>query len=524
MSPLPCFRAFLLAGLSLAVMAPVGADTGSAASWFEAHRDRPPMLRQFLQRMPKGGELHSHLHGAVYAETYLDWAGKDHYCVDRAQRTLVNPPCTVGGALVSAEALDTATYNALLDRMSTRNLAESGQSGHDRFFESFSVFGRASGDQGLMAVLLAEVTNRAAAEHLTYLELIVNIQGGPVDQLADELARSPAAAPAPDGTLDFAAMYRWLLDHGLQERVAAGRAELDRWDADYARLQGCGTANPAPGCVVGVRWLQQSGRNKSPPIVFGRLAFAFALAQADPRVVGLNLVGPEDDRVALRDYGLQMQMLRFLSGQVPGVKVALHAGELTLGLVPPEALRGHVREAVTVGGARRIGHGVDIGYEDGALDVLKTMRAGRVAVEVCLTSNDLILDVTGRNHPLADYLATGVPVVLASDDQGVSRIDLTNEYQRAAREHGLSYRQLKQISRNGLTYSFLPGDSLWLDPARAKPVAGCARGSLGAVDPAPACRRFLAGSEKAREQWRLEAAFTAFEDLKDWRTPGSGTD
>jgi adenosine deaminase/adenosine deaminase CECR1 len=348
------------------------------------------MLRQFLQRMPKGGDLHSHLHGAVYAETYLDCAGKDHYCVDRAQRTLVNPPCTVGGALVSAEALDTATYNALLDRMSTRNLAESGQSGHDRFFESFSVFGRTSSDQGLMAVLLAEVTNRAAAEHLNYLELMVTIQGGPVDQLADELARSPAAAPAPDGTLDFAAIYRWLLDHGLRERVAAGRAELDRWDADYARLQGCGTANPVPGCVVGVRWLQQSGRNKSAPIVFGRLVFAFALAQADPRVVGLNLVGPEDDRVALRDYGLQMQMLQFLSGQVPGVKVALHAGELTLGLVPPEALWGHVREAVTVAGARRIGHGVDIGYEDGALDVLKTMREGRVAVEVCLTSNDLI--------------------------------------------------------------------------------------------------------------------------------------
>lgn len=500
-------------------MAPVGADTGAAAAWFEAHRDRPPMLRQFLQRMPKGADLHSHLHGAVYAETYLDWAAKDHYCVDRARRTLVNPPCAADGALVSAEALDTATYNALLDGMSTRNLAEAGQSGHDQFFNSFAVFGGVSSDPGHLAAMLAEVTNRAAAEHVTYLELMAIVQGGLVDQLANELARSPAAAPAPDGSLDLAAMYRWLLDQGLRERVVAGRAELDRWGADYARLQGCDTATPAPGCTVAVRWLQQSGLTKSPPVVFARLAFAFALAQADPRVVGLNLVAPEDDRVALRDYSLQMRMLRFLSDQAPGVKVALHAGELTLGLVPPEALRGHVREAVTVAGARRIGHGADIGYEDGALDTLKTMREGRVAVEICLTSNDLILGVKGRDHPLADYLATGVPVVLASDDQGVSRIDLTNEYLRAASEHGLSYRQLKQISRNGLTYSFLPGDSLWRDPVRAKPVAGCARGSLGAIDPAPACRRFLAGSEKARAQWRLEAALTAFEGLKDWRTP-----
>src|SRR5262249_58198648 len=48
-----------------------------------------------------------------------------------------------------------------------------------------------------------------------------------------------------------------------------------------------------------------------------------------------------------------------------------------------------------------------------------------------------------------------VPVVLSSDDAGISRIDLTNEYVRAARDYGLGYRMLKAIARNALIYSFL---------------------------------------------------------------------
>jgi adenosine deaminase len=83
------------------------------------------------------------------------------------------------------------------------------------------------------------------------------------------------------------------------------------------------------------------------------------------------------------------------------------------------------------------------------------MRGRPVAVEICLTSNDVILGVRGKDHPLPAYLAAGVPVVLSSDDAGVSRINLTNEYFRAARDYGLDYRTLKAIARNALIYAFL---------------------------------------------------------------------
>jgi adenosine deaminase/adenosine deaminase CECR1 len=134
------------------------------------------------------------------------------------------------------------------------------------------------------------------------------------------------------------------------------------WNTDR-RIAGCSAAPRGPAaCQVTRRYLQQSVHRRAQRRV--RAAhYAFELAQAERRVVGINLVAPEDARVALRDYRLHMQMIGWLGTQYPGVSVALHAGELTLGLVPPSDLRFHIREAVEVGKARRIGHGVSVSYE-----------------------------------------------------------------------------------------------------------------------------------------------------------------
>src|SRR5205814_7762173 len=139
--------------------------------------------------------------------------------------------------------------------------------------------------------------------------------------------------------------------------------ELDALEQDVARMLRCAGASPPAACRVTRRYLQQSSRTTEPRLVFAQLVYAFELARAERRVVGLNLVAPEDFRVALRDYSLHMKMIGWLSERYPGVNVALHAGELAFGLVPPADLRFHIREAVDVARAKRIGHGVDIAYE-----------------------------------------------------------------------------------------------------------------------------------------------------------------
>jgi adenosine deaminase/adenosine deaminase CECR1 len=262
---------------------------------------------------------------------------------------------------------------------------------------------------------------------------------------------------------------------------------------------------------VVVRYLYQANRIQPRERVFAQFVLAFALAQADPRVVGLNLVAPEDNVVAMREYAAQMRLLDFLHRQNPAVNIALHAGELTLGLVPPDGLRFHIRQAVEVGHARRIGHGVDVMYEDDPFGLLGEMAEQGVLVEINLTSNDVILGVAGNQHPFSTYLEAGVPLTLSTDDEGVSRIDLTREYQRAVESYPLHYADLKMLSRNGLAHSFLPGESLWATARDFQPVAACLNDVPSADSPSDGCRDFLQRSERAQLQWQLERDFTAFE-------------
>jgi len=84
------------------------------------------------------------------------------------------------------------------------------------------------------------------------------------------------------------------------------------------------------------------------------------------------------------------------------------------------------------------------------------MAANHVMVEISLTSNDVILGVSGRDHPFLMYRMFGVPVALATDDEGVSRIDLTHEYVRAVQTYDLHYVDLKHMVRTSLEHSFLP--------------------------------------------------------------------
>ncbi len=485
---------------TVAAAAGPGSPAAATAAWLEAHREEPAALRAFLQRMPKGGDIHSHLSGAVYAESYLAWAQEDGFCLDAASRDLAPPPCDPGAGkpLLADAVAGGAAYSSLIDHMSIRNLESSGRPGRDQFFSTFGAFRAITASR--RPDMVAEVASRAAAQNVTYLELMLTLQRG--------AARELGAAAGLDG--GFEAARGRLFDRGLAEVVAAGRREVRQLVEDVRAILGCGTPAADPGCAVTVRFQQSALRFWPPELVFGQLAFAFELARAEPLVVGVNLVAPEDDRVALDDYRLHMEMVGYLSSRLPEVDVSLHAGELALGLVPPRYLRSHVREAVEIAGARRIGHGAALGYERDPAGLMARMRERGVLVEICLTSNEVILGVAGDAHPFVDYWRAGVPLALATDDEGVSRIDLTHEFQRAASTYGLGYRDLKRLARNSLSYSFLPGDSLWRDPVAPAAVAACA-GEVPGAEASPECREFLDGSERAREQWRLEGEFRLFE-------------
>jgi adenosine deaminase len=151
-------------------------------------------------------------------------------------------------------------------------------------------------------------------------------------------------------------------------------------------------------------------------------------------------------------------------------------------------------------------------YEDNTPALLKELAQKHVMVEINLSSNEGILGIEGDNHPFPLYRAAHVPVALSTDDEGVSRIDITHEYVRAALDYHLTYHDLKQIARTGIEHSFLPGDSLWAAPDDfTNPDAACKGEALGQDNPGSACKAFLDNSEKAAAQWELERRFRVFE-------------
>jgi len=420
----------------------------ATARRFAAIRSDPLLLLAFLREMPKGGDLHNHLSGSIYAESYLRWAADDTLCFVVATMTIAGGTCdaTTGNPPVSALFQNAALYNQAIDAMSMRNWNPA-LNGHDHFFGAFGKFGLATFNRP--GDMLAEITSRAAAEHVSYMELMLTPAFDALSQFAGRIG--PMAGPNPD----FAGARAQLLAAGFADAVKSeATARLDTVEARQRELLRCGNPNADAGCTVTVRYVAQVTRASASAQVFTQMVAWFELASVEPRVVSLNLVQPEDEPNAVRDFALQMSMLDYLHRQYPRVRLTLHAGELAEGLVPPEALRSHIRESVRAGHASRIGHGVDIFNEDDPFALLRDMATRHVLVEVALSSNDQILGVKGKRHPLRHYLQHGVPVALVTDDMGVARSSHTQEFVKAVEDHALDYQTLKGMVRNSIEYSF----------------------------------------------------------------------
>jgi adenosine deaminase len=487
--------------LLLALMAAAQQDRHEqrAARHLEAVRHQPLLLHAFLYDMPKGGDLHNHLVGAVYAESFIQYAADDDLCVDRQTMALGQPPCDAKTRPPAHAALnDPVLHRQMVDAFSMRDFQPGAESGHDHFFDSFGKFGPVVPHH--MGDFLAEVASRAAAQNEQYLELMVEVLW-PVIHLSQNLTWSG----------DFDRAREALLAAGLNDGVAAASRSLDQAESQMRSRLHCGAPAADAGCRITIRYISTVLRAFPPAQVFAQALGGFELASRDPRVVSVNLVLPEHDYVPRHDFSLHMKMFSYMHELYPKVHLTLHAGELTPGLVPPEDLRFHIRDSIEIGHAERIGHGVDVMYESDPMGLLREMAQRKVMVETCLSSNDAILGVRGARHPLPLYMKHGVPVALATDDEGISRSDMTREYQRAVEDFGLSYTKLKTMARTSLEHAFLPGGSVWAQTAPFKLTAACAGDTPGAPQTSPACRNLLQSSERARVQWELEAELARFE-------------
>lgn len=471
----------------------------ATAHYLEKIKDNPQKLFMFLHEMPKGGDLHNHTGGASMAENMIRYASSDHLCIDRKTLTVIqNIPCKQKDLLDNVSK-DKTLYSSLIDAWSMRNFVQTKESGHDHFFSTFDKYQPILSTHG--GEILAEITDHAGQQNELYLELMVTPELASF--IGDKVGWNP----------DFTVLRNKLLDptSGLQDLVVKVSKDLDADETKKEKILACDSSSPKAGCHIKVRYLFQILREQEPVQVFAQLLAGFEAATQDKRIVGINMVQPEDGYISMRDYKLHMQMVGFLHTLYPNVHISLHAGELNNSLVPDDGLRFHIRDAVKVAHAERIGHGVDVAYETHADELMREMASKNIMVEINLVSNAAILGVEGKNHPLPLYMEYKVPVALSTDDEGILRTDLTEQYRKAILTYQFNYATVKNLVRNSITYSFLPGKNLWQDNDYRTMNIACMKDSVATKAMSNSCKTFLDANEKATLQWLLEKRFAEFE-------------
>lgn len=461
--------------------------------YFQSIQSNPKALQSFFTAMPKGGELHYHFDGSTPAPTMLQLAKTGPYCLDSNTQTIYRTKAACHGLSIQKLLDSPAQYNQVVQEWSMEHYTPGSEKGLAHFF---SIFGKeATLQSDYSPQLLAKIIQRAATQHELYLEII-----------AFHLTQDAQFAKKLQSLAHLTDKKRILLtNRSFQNHIQHIEKDSFLLLKQARQKLGCNSKPHQAACAVNVKFQYYIYRNVPLDQVFAQALAGFVVAAQSNNIVGVNLVGDEHGELALKDYAPQMKIFEYLHSVYPTVHIALHAGELSDSLVPSKDLNFHIHDAVFVGQAERIGHGVDIRHENHLHQLIKKMAKKPVAVEINLTSNQQLLAITGKQHPLGFYLKHHIPTILSTDDEGILRTDLTQQYVEATTVYKLNYPTIKAMNRNTLTYAFLPGKSLWADTKHTSYVPACHHLE------SPACQQFLKQNLKARLQLQLEKQLEFFE-------------
>jgi adenosine deaminase CECR1 len=429
--PRCAFAFFFLLGFALPLRAALPAASADTATWFEAFKASATdeELYRFLYAMPKGGDLHNHLSGSIRSEWFYDLAlaqaerGYRFYTRVRINNCRPYGTNAFGpspyllmfvniqesrfktlddcerGEFEALDALSPEQRRAWMDSLRLDKPHE----GRDEFFQThWQRMGDLYANPYLAADALVLNMREFGREGLIYLESMIGVLG----------YLDPTGAPmAPD---DVAAIYR--------EALASGAAKATGVEV---RLQ-----------VAILRFAPQAEDTL-------RTLYDFVYRNRD-LFVGVNMVGREDND---KGYPARfLDTLRDLRRRYHSVRLSIHAGEV-------DEPNDHVRDTLLLG-ADRIGHGVNLITDP---DMMRLMRHGPYLVEINLVSNLLLEYVRDYGeHPFPEYLRTGIPVALSTDDRGMWDSTLTDEFFVAVKEFNLSWKELVLLGRNSLEHAFAP--------------------------------------------------------------------
>ncbi|WP_071978404.1 adenosine deaminase family protein [Alteromonas sp. RW2A1] len=412
---------------------PAGASNTSLvmSDWFRDFKQQaaPAQLYDFLHAMPKGGDIHHHLSGSGMGNWWWDIAtnlnkngGYTYYtktdlslCRGYGTNEFgTNPQLLLFHTVstLSYEKLSTCeqdNYTALSELNQKQKQAflnsiklDKPHEGRDEFFQAhWQRMGDMLQNPYIYGHLLLKNMQAYQRENVLYLETQLQI----------------SQMRYPDGT-------PYTSDEVVQILSDTLKSDAAKKTNVTVRFQ-----------LALVRFLPDAEQ---------QLEKTWATVNAHRELfVGINLVGREDND---KGYPLRfLPTLRKLRAKSEAIPLSIHAGE-------SDEPNTHIKDTLLLG-ADRIGHGFNL-IEDP--DTLLMMRNGPYLIEINLISN-LLLEYTNSldSHPFPEYLRTGVPVTLSTDDRGMWSSNLTDEYYLAVKHFNLSWEELVALNSNAIKHSFI---------------------------------------------------------------------
>ncbi len=402
----------------------------ASADWFDDLKASGTAedLYRVLYHMPKGGDLHNHLSGAAFPDWWYDAAlaekarGYEYYTKVRIENCRDYGGNEYGGLAyyLMFRNIMGSQYEQLSDcekreykRLENLTVDEKAawmdsirldkaHEGRDEFFHTHwqRLFALLR-NPWIQAEILYRNMKAFGDESLAYLEIMVAVRG---------FRRPDGSVISPNETAD-------ILRERLRQKDAIDTGITVRFQIAILRFR--------PNAEDDLRRVYKFVHDNSD--IF----------------VAVNMVGREDDD---RGYPLRfLPTMRDLRRQYGGVNLSIHAGEV-------DEPNFHVRDTLLLG-AERIGHGLNLITDD---DTMRLMRHGPYLVEINLISNLLLHYIDDyAQHPFPEYLRTGIPVALSTDDRGMWDSTMTDEFYVAVTEFNLSWEEVRQLGWNSLSHAFV---------------------------------------------------------------------
>ncbi len=484
---------------------------------FEEIKKNTPELIMFLKAFPKGADLHTHSLGASYSEfIYEDAVKHNDYYDLRNNMFLTKEEYSLSDKdknIIPIEIFKKYYADNMFNSYSMRGW-DGIHGGAEHFFSTFPRALSSKRDENNMILEMAE---RNINQNVKYLEIISEcIPHSTTDDFRNILSKEK---------FDISQMKRYceILDNlDTEENYQKVKIFLDKREIflkEKLNKDFC------------IKYIPFMCRASSALIDFTAEAYMLMLyCIKDTRIAAVNLVEPEDNIFSRENFGTQMEIIRFIhrylsekySASYKKINLTLHAGELNLLRSPLEDMNDRICSTIFLTrnkneqkfpAVKRIGHGVSIPWEDNADTLLRFMSINKIAVEICLTSNEIILGVKGKEHPFSLYKKYNVPMIICTDDEAVSRTNITKEYLKAVKNFNLTYDDLKNLSRNGIEYSFLEGEGLFVDGdyenmrEEFKNISSLEEWKERFAE----YKEFIMQNEKLKRQIELEISFLIFE-------------